>query len=91
MWNAPSSDVVSVAIVISSVRIGPASWSSWRRRGVTQVLVGQAVDQSGEGRKPNVQLSANLTCRHRAHAHRQKHDFSLLDRQIEIQPVAHAI
>src|SRR5712691_2762333 len=45
MWNAPSSGVVSVAIVISSVRIGAASWNSWRGRGVPrilQVLVGQA-------------------------------------------------
>ena len=50
-----------------------------------KAVIGQAVDQFGVGRKPDVQLSADLACRQRAHAHRQKEDFQLLDRQIDIR------
>jgi hypothetical protein len=52
-----------------------------------EAVIGQAVDQFDYGRKPDVQLSADLACHQRAHAHRQKGHFPLLDRQIDIQPV----
>jgi hypothetical protein len=47
-----------------------------------KAVIGQAVDQSGDGRKPDVQLSADLACPQCALAHRQKDNFQLLDRSI---------